>query len=74
VPVDLRVLLPGYSDDLAFEMGFIDLDVGPEEARRRCLVTGPTEAALDGPGWSRTIRREIRATGVPLDQERVRRK
>jgi hypothetical protein len=60
VPFDLRVLFPGYSDELAFELGLINFDGSPEEARPHCLLQGPTKASDDEPDWSAAIRKEIR--------------
>ncbi len=69
VPFDLRVLLPGYSDELAFELGLIDVEGNLEEARPHCLIKGPTEASLDEPDWSEVIRREIIATKMSAGGE-----
>lgn len=57
VPFDLRVALPGYSDELAFELGLIDFDGSVAEARERFLIAGPVPTDLDGPAWSTVIRR-----------------
>jgi hypothetical protein len=58
VPLDLRVALPGYSDELAFEMGLIDFEGSLAEARERFLIAGPVATDLDGPAWSRQIRQQ----------------
>ncbi|MFC1597287.1 DUF4105 domain-containing protein [Planctomycetota bacterium] len=67
VPFDLRVLFPGYSDELGFELGLIDFDGSPEEARRHCLLEGSTKTSPDEPDWSRTIRKEIRGPKAPAE-------
>lgn len=61
VPFDLRVLLPGYSDELAFEMGLIDFAGTLDEARRRFLIRTPIEAAEDGTGWSAAVRKQLKS-------------
>lgn len=53
---DPRVLFPGYSDDLAYELGLIDFDGSLEEARRRFLINGRSAFGADGKAWSRQIR------------------
>lgn len=58
VPFDLRVVLPGYSDELAFEMGLIDFDGSIADARQRFLIAGPVPVGPDGPAWSRAVRRQ----------------
>jgi hypothetical protein len=59
VPFDLRVLFPGYSDELAFELGLIDCAGSREEVRARCLLEGPTGAASEASDWSTKIREGI---------------
>ena len=56
VPLDLRVMLPGYADELAFELGLVDFDGTVAEARRRFRIPGPVALDADGPDWSRKIR------------------
>lgn len=57
-PWDLRVLLPGYADELAYELGFIDADGELDELRRRFHINPraqwPEQGA--GAGWSQQIR------------------
>jgi len=65
VPFDLRVLFPGYSDELAFELGLIDFDGSPEEARRRCLLKEPGNASRSERDWSRAIRNGIQRPKAP---------
>ena len=57
LPVDLRVLLPGYSDALAFELGLVDFQGSLEEARRRFRIPRCVTQGADGRAWSRQIRR-----------------
>jgi len=58
---DWRILFPAYSDDVAWELGLIDVDVTLEETRKqntindRCLPDTVEEKA-----WSRAIRAKTR--------------
>ncbi len=47
---DYRIVLPGYSDELAYELGLIDNRIGLEEARRRYRIN---ERALQDGGSER---------------------
>ncbi len=61
VPWGWRVLLPGFSDQMALELGLIDFEGSVGEARRRYGITGRTVPWTVGPEWSR----QIRAAGGP---------
>lgn len=56
--IDRRVVFPGFIDELAWELGWIDFDGTLEEARARFLINPRSafDPALDGPAWSRRIR------------------
>jgi hypothetical protein len=57
IPYGLDVLLPGYSDELAYERGLIDTDLPLEAARERFLVDPRVAAAaVDAPDFSFRIR------------------
>jgi hypothetical protein len=56
VAYDWRVLLPGFSDELAFDLGLIDSDGPLEEARARFCIKGRTVPWTTGKTWSRQIR------------------
>jgi hypothetical protein len=56
VPFSYKVLLPGYSDELAYELGLIDTDLSLEEARERFYINARAERAGDSPDFSRLIR------------------
>ena len=56
VPLSYKVLLPGYSDELAFDLQLIDTDLRLEEARRRFHVNGRALRFADDPEFSRRIR------------------
>ncbi|MDY0169470.1 MAG: DUF4105 domain-containing protein [Thermoguttaceae bacterium] len=60
VPWGRRVMLPGLSDELAFDLGLIDFEGPVGEARRRFCVEGRTLPWTSGPEWSR----QIRATAI----------
>lgn len=57
IPYDVRVLLPGFSDGLAYELGLLDTSLPFEEARRRARVTELANRAADAPDFSSRIRR-----------------
>jgi len=54
---DYRVLLPGYSDRLAYDLGLIDNSLPFEEARERARINRPAYAYRDSPDFSAGIRR-----------------
>lgn len=53
-----RVLFPGYSDKLAWEIGLVDFEGTLEEARARFRINDRSafDPDLDDAGWSRKIR------------------
>lgn len=53
---DYRVLLPGYSDGLAYQLGAIANDLPLTQARDRARID-PKVVPLDDPAFSRAIRR-----------------
>lgn len=52
----LRILLPGYTDEVALEQGLLDTDLPLEEARRRHRVDELARAHLRDPAFSSLIR------------------
>lgn len=56
IPTSWRVALPGWSDELALELGFIDFDGTVAEARARFKVNEKAAAAGDAPDFSALIR------------------
>lgn len=56
VPFSYKVLLPAYSDELAYELGLIDTDLSLEEAREKFLINERAEKYADDPDFSRRIR------------------
>lgn len=57
VPYDYRVLLPGFADSLAYELGLLDRTLPLEELRRRARITDLILACEDDPHFSQRIRR-----------------
>jgi len=57
VPYDYRVLLPGHSDRLAYELGLLDTDTGFEQTRLRNRVNYQAFLHGDDPDFSVEIRR-----------------
>lgn len=56
IPYDVRVLLPGYSDALAYELGLLDTSLPFEETRRRARVTEIANRSANAPNFSSRIR------------------
>jgi hypothetical protein len=56
IPYGREVLLPGYADELARELGLIDTDLPIEEARRRFHINARARTAFQDSLFSRRIR------------------
>lgn len=56
VPWERRVILPGYSGELAYELGLLDTDLPYEEAQRRFHINERAERFADDPEFSVKIR------------------
>jgi hypothetical protein len=54
-----RLLLPGYTDDLAFALGLIDSELPLPHARERFRINEVARASLDSPDFSVRIRRGL---------------
>jgi len=57
--VDWRIVFPGYSDDLVFELGMMDTDLTLDEARERFRIADEPPKATDEIGWSRELRETL---------------
>ena len=57
VPYDYRVLLPGYSDQLAYDLGLIERHGSYEATRLRARVNYQAYVHRDDPAFSELIRR-----------------
>ena len=56
VPNDIRILLPGYSDRLAYDLGLIDTDLPFEQLKRQANVSHLARIYGDSPDFSDKIR------------------
>jgi hypothetical protein len=56
VPLSFKVLFPGYSDRLAYDLGLIDSDLPFEQARARFQVNARALRWGDSPDFSLRIR------------------
>jgi len=56
VPWSYKVLLPAYSDELAYELGLIETTLPFDEARRRFRINDRAARYADDPAFSRRIR------------------
>ena len=59
IPADWRVLLPGHSDKLAYELGLLDVVVPFEIARERARITSVSNLYKDSPDFSTKIREQV---------------
>ncbi|MBX3729288.1 MAG: DUF4105 domain-containing protein [Candidatus Sumerlaeia bacterium] len=57
--LDWRLVFPGFADELAFERGLLDVELPPEEARRRFRVSAQPPEAQTGAEWSRLLRERL---------------
>jgi len=57
VPYDYRTLLPGYSDELAYELGLLKTDTSFEQTKLRARVNSLAYIYRDSPDFSVNIRR-----------------
>jgi hypothetical protein len=57
VPLNIGVLLPGYSDRLAYDLGLLATDESFEQTKRRAQITRVANRHLDDPDFSQKIRR-----------------
>ena len=65
VPFSVKVLFPGYSDRLAYDLGLIDTDLPFEQARERFHVNARAMQAGASPDFSLRIRGMLRAPRRP---------
>ncbi len=56
IPYGREVLLPGYADELARELGLLDTDLPIEQARRRYHINARARRAFHDPSFSARIR------------------
>lgn len=56
-PLDYRVLMPGYSDRLAYDLGLLNTPYSFEETRRAARVTDLAYQYREDPNFSQAIRR-----------------
>ena len=57
LPYDPRVVLPGFADSLAYELGLLDTQLPFDEARRLARVNDAADRVAADPGFSAAIRR-----------------
>jgi hypothetical protein len=60
IPYSQSILMNGFSDSYAFELGWIKSDKGFLETRADCLINAAARAAGGAPDFSRRIRGHIR--------------
>jgi len=57
IQYDYRVLINGYSDQLAYDLGLIDTSLPFEQVRERARITNAAYVARESPDFSKEIRR-----------------
>ena len=57
---DWRYRVPGYADEMLFEMGYIGTDLSLEDARKKLYINHRTDYVEDGRVWSKQIRGRIK--------------
>lgn len=71
VPYELRVLLPGYSDHLAYDLGLLDTTLPFDQAKVRARITDLAYIYRDDDDFSQRIRSRLEAGGAPLGDATV---
>jgi hypothetical protein len=61
IPPHLALMLPGYSDGLLYDLGFIPSDASLETVRQRYAITDAVTALIDQPDFSRLLRLRLNA-------------
>lgn len=59
IPYSLEVLLPGFSDRYAYELGLLDRTVPFDELKRRAWINDLSEKYYDDPDYSNKIRQRL---------------
>jgi len=67
LPIDTRIIFPGYSDSLAYDLNLIDHSGDLQSARKRFLVNANADiynpqSLADGPAWSAKLRAALGQT------------
>ncbi len=57
IPWSYKTLLPGHSDDLAYDLGLIETDLPREHYRAAHRINGRAAKHADDPAFSQAIRR-----------------
>lgn len=63
IPYSLEVLLPGFSDRYAYELGLLDRSVPFDELKRRAWINDLSEKYYDDPDYSNKIRQRLEPAG-----------
>ena len=56
VPLDVGVLLPGYADRLAYDLGLLETEVSFEQTKRKAHINRVANRYADAPDFSQKIR------------------
>jgi hypothetical protein len=58
IPIDLRVVLPGHSDHMAYNLGLLNVEGPFEEVRANAKINLLAELYENAPDFSKKIRRQ----------------
>jgi len=64
IPADLRVLFPGHSDKLAYQLGLLDVDEPFASARTKARITELSNLYKSSPDFSAIIRNRANSNGL----------
>ena len=69
VPYDYRVMLPGLTAKLAFDLGLLETDVSFEETKQRAWINDLAQQYADSPDFSARIRQRVDAYAAASAQK-----
>lgn len=69
IPFSWKTFLTGYSEELAYDLGMINTELGFEEARAKFRVNDRSLRFADDPDYSIRLRDSTWATGLPRGHE-----
>lgn len=64
VPWSVEVMLPGFSDRYAYELGILDRTVPFHDLKRRAWINDLSEQHYDDPDYSKKIRKRLTSRGI----------
>ena len=59
IPPHIALILPGYSDNLLYDLGFIPNEAPLDTVRQRYAITDTVIATVDRPDFAQVLRRQL---------------